>query len=656
MCFSHFVFFFPRTEPPSREQVKKASEVMDKLLEELGMNENTIIEDTHKCIGQSESKRKSFDERFRRHIRHARDMLDVPAHQRHSDIVALRRSLEDDQAELNGINEQMALCRNNIMSYLKIQVAEFCAKVRVGLADGGDACNVDSMTSFIGGNAASTRTSSVSSFIDSQSSQPQTTDNTASIAESRTHAERLIPSAMSQSFHQPEPLQEQPIATITLQAPVQPIQTAPMAAFIQSPRPYIVQQQRQQQLLPLSHEIGMQRHFDSAPNPSNTLLQRQPSVLYQPHLDTHPQAPLYKTYASQSFPYRQPLAYNRLANLGDATMRQNYQMFRQQSAPPSVMNEAYHGLQEQQHLSMVNPQVNFFQQQKPAVAVLPATTLQQPQQFIAFHSPPVVAYPQPQFHARAEQKHITSRPYPFINYPAASPIITSFAGNNNKNKKLSDADHHHSSTSSDQGEKDDSPSSLWFPGTTYSPPPSYLKGQNIQEPSNQLSVPNQPQYPNYSPVVPFTPPFNHPPITEIAGEKHKEGEPGEVAPYSSLKPYNPFTQPKTAAQAVPLVHPFVAVPFMPITNSFASPQQGSHEVIKTGPPTETMTVNQAAPSPSPAKTDEPEEEHNGPLPGYVGAVDLAKYPEDSTDRMRPDKDKNKDEDSEKGIVDHITFD
>jgi len=621
---------------------------MDKLLQELGMNENTIIEDTHKCIGQSESKRKSFDQRFRRHIVHARDMLDVPAHQHHSSIAALKRSLEDDQEELRSINEQMTLCRSNIMSYLKIQVAEFCAKVRVGMVDGGDTCNVDSMTSFIGAKPPSS--ASVGSFIDTKSSQPQpgaSTDKTASIAELGTNAERLVPSAMSQSFHQPEPASPPSppaFTTITLQPPAPLVQAAPISAFIQPQRPYLIQQQQQQQqqLSPL-HEIGMQRHFENAPSPSNSLQQPQPSVLYQPHLETHPQTPLYRTYASQSFSYRQPLADNRLANFGEPAVRQNYQMFRQQSAPPSVMNEAYHGLQEQQHISMISPQVNYFQH-KPAAVVLPAIVQQQPQQFVAFHSSPVVAYPQPQFHARAEQKHITSRPYPFINYQAVNPIIASFANNNN-NKKVSNADHHHSSTSNEQEEKDDSPSSLWFPGTTYSPPPSWLNGHSSRESSKQLSVPNQSQYPNYSPVIPFTPPGgeNHPVITQISGEKHKEGEPGEVAPYSSLKPYNPFTQQRTDPAEMPIVHPFVTVPVVPITNTFASPQ---HEVIKSGPPNEVVTVNQASASPS---SDKPEqrEEHNGPLPGYVGAVDLAKYPEDSTDRMRPDKDKNKDEDKGK---------
>eukprot|EP00111_Clytia_hemisphaerica_P003318 TCONS_00009441-protein len=561
--------------------------------------------------------------------------MDEPVHRR-SDIIALKRSLEDDQAAEKNMNEKIELCNDIIMNVLKVKAAEWSARNRV-------ASSATDQKSAVFNSASS-------SFIESAAKPTAPINSAASISELKSQYSPMVPSVLSQAFRnqqeQPKPAAEAApmFTTITLQ-PQQPVaQPVPVtASFVQSPRP-ITQLQE-------SHEIGMQRHFDNAPNPSNTLTAPQPalqapSVLNQPHLVEHFQQPMFKTFSPQKQYNSQPLAYNRLSYNGNDMVRQNYQMFHQ--APPVSMmrqnyqmsqqnsfNEHFHGLKEEAS----QPIFSYFKQKQPAVLAAPA--------------------PVPSLYAPVINKPYELAPRPLSMFPQENmmlnrPIMASYANERASQKpKLSHPDHHHSSTESNENkDKEDWSSSLWFPGGTYSPPPSWLKGQKVHEPVKEPYVPNQPtpqqtqpQYQqNFQPVVPFIAspaqtPEVHPAITQIAGEqRHIEGQPGVVAPFSSLKPYNPFTQERPAViQQQPDMSRFMGVPAQqqpvpPAVLTFASPQNSAHEVIKAGPQNEVQTINKNSPTTENSKT---EEDHD--LPGYLGAMDIAKYPLDSTDRLRGGK-------------------
>ena len=451
-------------ENPSN--VKKAVEAMDKIMEGLGINENTIVEQTQECIQQSLKDRQSFDQKFRRHIIHAREVMDEPVHRR-SDIVALKRSLELDQDEMKDIDEREKLCKDNIMNVLRIKVAEYSAE------------NRDKTSSILADQKSAVSNSATSAFIESDARPTSPINSAASISELKSQTSPMIPSVMSQGFRQqpekPNPAVEAApmFTTITLQPQQSVVQPAPItASFIEPPKPIIQQQD--------SHEIGMQRHFDNAPNPTNAFPAPQPalqvpSVLNQPHLAEHFQQPMFKTFTAQKQYNAQPLAYNRLSYNGNDMVRQNYQMFHQ--APPvSIMrqnyqmpqqnplNEQFHGLKEEIH----QPAFNYFKQKQPAVLAAPA--------------------PPPSLYTSVVNKPYEPAPRPLSMFPQQNmmsnrPIIASYASDRASQKpKLSHPDHHHSSTESNENkDKEDWSSSLWFPGGTYSPPPSWLKGQKVHE-------------------------------------------------------------------------------------------------------------------------------------------------------------------------------
>ena len=70
------------------------------------------------------------------------------------------------------------------------------------------------------------------------------------------------------------------------------------------------------------------------------------------------------------------------------------------------------------------------------------------------------------------------------------------------------------------------------------------------------------------------------------------------------------------------------------TSSFASPQEQQAkigEVIQVAPAPEHTTVNHKPPPPPPPP---PPAVMSGNLPGYLGAVDMAKYDLDVADRLR----------------------
>ena len=663
----------------TRENVEKAVKAMDKIMEGLGINEDTIIDQTHECLKQSINDRRTFDQRFRRHIVHARDLLDEPVHRR-GEITALKRSLEGDQEELKDIDEKMALCKENIMSVLRIKAAEYSAEVR---------------------SAGGSITSSTIDEVSQQRSTPAAANGlnsasaAASLSELKTQNTPMIPSAM----FKPKPQQQLPPAatspmftTITLQPASQPVaqpvvQPQPIAASFVQPAP---QQQQQQQQPFDTHEIGMQRHFDSAPNPLNLNLYRQQqqqlaTVLFQPHIPSHSQPPspfkYYQQPQQQLQQQQQPLAFNRLSSYPGEMVRQSYQMSRQE--PTSLLAEQYHGVREQPNV----PSFNYFKERQPAVlsrpvpaAIRPAqmagvynNAFRQNQFFTQQQNPP----PQQVQSARyaAQQQNFYNKPLSFYqeSMPVHTPIVASYASNAPSGKpKLSHPDHHHSSTDSNANndDKDDSSSSLWFPGSTYSPPPSWLHGPKVHDSSSQNPyVSNQPQQydqqqphqqqQNYNQAV-VSPFYNtvavqrqdeHPLISQIAGEvRHMEGEPGVVAPFSSLKPFNPFIQQIQQPQHQ-MVSPFIAqqqhiqssTPFAgtPVQNlanpsilPYASPQNSAHEIIKAGPQAEVQTINKNEPTNEKSKD-------NGELPAYLGALDVAKYPTDSTDRLRGKDDQQK---------------
>ncbi|MEO0687816.1 MAG: hypothetical protein AAFY76_22865 [Cyanobacteria bacterium J06649_11] len=97
--------------------------------------------------------------------------------------------------------------------------------------------------------------------------------------------------------------------------------------------------------------------------------------------------------------------------------------------------------------------------------------------------------------------------------------------------------------------------------------------------------------------------------------------------------------------------PFAGIPVQnPATPSlfpFASPQDSPHEIIKAGPQGEVQTINKNQP------TDEKSKD-SGDLPAYLGALDVAKYPVDSTDRLRgkdeQQKNNDKENDEEQGKI------
>ena len=628
---------------------------MDKIMEGLGINEDTIIEQTHECLKQSINDRRTFDQRFRRHIVHARDLLDEPV-QKRGEITALKRSLESDQEELKDINERLSLCKENIMSVLRIKAAEYSAQVRS-----------------VGG---SFTTSTIDDVSQQRSAGNSLDSAAASFSELKTQTVPMIPSAMLKPQQQElSPPVAPMFTTITLRPASQPVaqpvvQPEPIAASFMRP---VIQQQQYD-----SHEIGMQRHFDSAPNPLNPIRQQQASVMYQPHIESHLQPSMFKYYQQQQRQQPQPLAFNRLASYPGEMVRQSYQMSRQEP----FLAEQYHGVREQPNV----PSFNYFRERQPAVLSRPAALRpgQMTGVYNAFRQNQFFAQPQKPLQIQpsyAVQQHTLSKPLSFYQegFPAPVPIVASYASNKAGKPKLSDPDHHHSSTDSNANNdgKDDWSSSLWFPGTTYSPPPSWLQGQKVHESSRNPFALNQPlqqdqqqqqhqQQQSYKPaIVPFSNNAaqrqdEHPLITQIAGEVgHTEGEPGVVAPFSSLKPYNPFTQQQhqmmpvvVQQQQIPSSIPFMGIPVQnsasPAVFPFASPQNSAHEIIKAGPQTEVQTINKEQPP-----ADKPKED--GDLPGYLGALDVAKYPFDSTDRLRgkdEQKDNGKQKDEEQGMTFH----
>ena len=615
-------------------------------MEGLGINEDTIIEQTHQCLKQSLDERRSFDERFRRHIVHARDLLELPRHKR-ADISALKRSLEGDQTELKEIDERMALCKDNIMSVLRIKAAEYSAQVR---SAGGSLASANAAIDEVSQQRSTPSSSSPSSHAPASFSELKSSQQSGP----------MIPSAMlkPQLEQQAAPM----FTTITLQPASQPVapQQPIVASFAQPMQP-IVQQQQQQ--LGEFHEIGMQRHFDSAPNPLHPISQpqQQASVLYQPRAASHlPSPSMFKYYEQQLQQQQQPLAFNRLASYPGEMVRQSYQMSRQQ---PSLLTEQYHGVREPQNLlPSQTMSFNYFKDQRQQPSVVQRPYQQQPQ---------MSGFKQNQYFIQQQQRQ--QQQNAFINnrllssyqetFPAHAPLVAAYASPNQKPAKaVSHPDHHHSSTDSNTEEgKDDWSSKLWFPGTTYSPPPSWLRAQKSlpnpyvshqpmqQEPQQQHQQQEQPQL--YNAIVPFAQHLEdeHPLITQIAGaQSHHEGDPGEVAPFSSLKPYNPFAAtaeketPKQFFQPALAPAPFIGVPLKypnpAIYPSFASPQNSAHEIIKAGPQPVVETINKIQQQ---QPTNEDKGKDNGALPGYLGALDVAKYPTDSTDRLRGKEEEQK---------------
>lgn len=667
----------------TKENVEKAVKAMDKIMEGLGINEDTIIDQTHECLKQSIRDRRAFDQRFRRHIIHARDLLDEPVHRR-GEITALKRSLEGDQEELKDINDRMALCKENIMSVLRIKAAEYSAQVR---SAGGSitSATIDEVSQQRSNAAAA---NGLNSAI-----------TAASLSELKTQSSPMIPSAMFKQSENPQPAAASPMfTTITLRPVSQPVaqpvvHAEPIAASFMQP----VAQQQQQQLD--THEIGMQRHFDNAPNPLNLNLYRQQqqqvaTMLFQPRIPSHFQPPSPFKYYQQP-QQQQHLAFNRLSQYPGEMVRQSYQMSRQQ---PSLLAEQFHGMREQENV----PSFNYFKERQPAVLLRPASASLRPFQMLNVNNN---AFRQRQFfsqqqnqppqqvlqaasYAAAQQQNSYNKPLSFYqeSFPVHTPIVASYASNTAAGKpKLSHPDHHHSSTDSNTNndDKDDSSSSLWFPGSTYSPPPSWLQGPKVHDSSThnpyvshqpiQQDDQQQPQHQqqNYNSAV-VSPFYNtvavqrqdeHPLISQIAGEvRHIEGEPGAVAPFSTLKPYNPFTQQQSQhqmmmpviaqqQQQIPSSISFAGIPTQNLASQsvlpFASPQNSAHEVIKAGPQMEVQTINKNQ------STNEKSKD-SGELPAYLGALDVAKYPVDSTDRLRgkgeqQKNNNNKQNDEEQGI-------
>lgn len=610
-------------EEEQLENAIKASKIVDFIVKELGIKKENIIEDTQKCIEETQKMKREFNERFRRHIIQARDLVNAPKHRR-AEIMELKEMFDRDQIEGKKISAKSELCAKIEMQLTTLEVAEYFALSN-----------------------AKEKLASCRSKTPVQ--QVNLSPGAVSFAEMKAGQGSPMPSLISSQPTYNEPQSSPMFTTITLQPQPQPAPRLPsISSFFQS-------SQTPQQQSTNTHEIGMQRHFDSPPNPSQSL----PSVLYQPHAESHiqPLIPKMQAFESQRLNFGQPIPFNKLANYGEM-VRQNFQIYKAQSPQQNMFIQS-HDVQEHPRFE---PVLNSMQPNLAPMRQLPSAS--------AFSQQPSVvlpAYSQKAYLVVADQKHITASS-PYISPPY--PIINSFA-KKSKNK-LSHPDHHHSTTDQSNEDKEDWHSSLWFPGTTYSPPPSWLKSSPVYEGTpKQPTAPIRPlEYPPNSspsqmPYLPFVPkiPENHPQITEIAGDKHVEGEPGMVAPYSSLKPYIPLRRqpgPKLDVAPYSSLKPykldkqqhtqgFISAPqsallntasaiFQPsMIDTYAGPQP-QHEILTVGPSSQVTTINQQKPQPQPVPI--------GELPGWLGSVDAVKLPDDPSERLRGDgNDSNKNKDN-----------
>lgn len=620
-----------------------AAKALSSLEVKLGVDPENIIPNTHKYVDSLQAEKARYDEDIRKHIISTRDVEKFVVSDDDDDKQKIKRTeiedakqvLANDRSKIEEINTELKELKDIELMATGLEVAKFLAHER-----------------------AETSLREARSHV-------RTTGQISSLAETNLGNSSPLPSAMVQTISSP------PVSTsIPLQQPEQlPVEQPPM--YFNQPGPA--------QVYPSSintpssataevHEIAAQRH-----NTRPTSVKIPPPSLFT--------APLQSLDIHKQFYGGLPSTYNQYA-APEQFVSPGFQMYHAAKKLPLDTNFLAHTMSQEQPEKIIAPPPASF---SSAQLYHPPPSLFFQQQQLRHQLDVSPAFQQ---HAVGDQRHFTAKPQLSL-YPSFLPqpsVINTFA-NPSKEPHGHQADHTHKTT---ENEKEDNTGetdwlgSMSFPGTTYSPPPSWVRPHQTQpmiqhklykQPS--LAVTNQPvSVPQYPPPSISLPDEFHPAITGISTgpplelQKQNQG----VAPFSTLKPYklepelshtietpppsvSQFANAGFAPETIP-VSPFFINNNNPVpsimqqltntqqqqqpvaVNNFASPQPqesqqttppatngGASQVIFMGPDPSSVLINQKQSEPEPPKPA-------GTLPGYLGAVEMAKYPEDILDRLR----------------------
>lgn len=620
----------PGDEPPSsieeaERQLKNAelaAEALTHLEMQVGIDPEHLVSNTHKYVMSLQAEKAKYDTDIRSHINKAREAekrASVPVHDEvkkseiSGDVAAAKKQLESDRSKIEEINTQLKQLKDIELMATGLEVAKYLAKERA-----------QHNLVLAKENAAKTQVPIAVQPVQQMQQpqmevtqqQPSVDANSFSMQQSQsgeTVGTWGYPSGQSQSVVPAA----QPVVAVQPQiaAYQPPIAPVPMYSALQPTTPMLQQ-----------HQMGEQRNEESRPS-FNTPAIKAPLTQY-----------LSSYIQSQKNSANQFAAQPHWLTAASRPFSQPRPMFHQ--PPPPVYHEE-HVEGDQRHSTAKTPSDShsLFMLRPPQSATANVNLMTS------------FARPLTQKSIGLADHEITK-----IEQPHKIP---------NTNDEHKDSEENHD---------DSAGGMLSFPGTTYSPPPSWLQRPNDNR-AQAARIPSQGASRPYLPPNGF-----HPSITEISNHPAYHPNIG-VAPLSTLHPYEPSAEPVTgpipyhqfsqqSSLSAPSMASYTSQPapvelVAPVQNiapvafnshqnfqntlfnekeavemrpgtplNYAAPQNQQAqvgEVIKTNPQDEVVTVNQ---KPEPEPTPPPPPDMSGNLPGWMGAVDSAKYGNDVSDRLR----------------------
>lgn len=577
------------------EVAEKASSALTALELKVGIDPENLVTNTHNYVESLQAEKQKVDSAMRRNMvlaarpQEFNDIIKKKS-QVPIDVVAARRQLQIDKEKINEINTELKQLKDIELMATGLEVAKYLAKEKAR--------------------------------------------HNFEVAVARSKLGHPEKSHQTQVPSSPKPAPP-PAPSMLLPGPVQPLITS----SYQPPVPQIDQRQPQMAMFPYA-------------------------AVYTPQIiPSHPVVQM----------FTKPQVQNPLPGFNQPFMGEQ----RHHTKP--VANPVYQQPLNQYFSNFIQPNAGFGSfVTRPQYSVAPPlfnVYKQMTQTPLTFNRPHTPKPAEPEHHVEADQKHIQSSYAPiftfkpFQNYhPVTVPFIASYTQSFKENK-VGLADHENNKNEHHQGNNgnhDDWGGALSFPGDTYSPPPSWIQTPKA---SNMRNKPSSP--PSYSQTY-QKPPINNLvsrpaiPLTAIANQPQTQQNPPTVPAQAYQTPqtvqqqpafstpiiasYMPISQPAPAQQTSQPFSSFIQniASYQPTifdhkeqvqkpvvtTSSFASPQEQQAkigEVIQVAPAPEHTTVNHKPPPPPPPP---PPAVMSGNLPGYLGAVDMAKYDLDVADRLR----------------------